>query len=78
LWWEGKWTWESGRPVAVRDTVGAGDAFLAALLVAVFDRGLSPATALKRACRLGEFVASRDGATPAYRIDAAGHPEDGA
>jgi fructokinase len=78
LWWDGTWKWEPGRPVAVRDTVGAGDAFLAALLVAVFDRGLPPAVALQRACRLGEFVASRDGATPAYQIDANGRPQDGA
>ena len=53
--------------VTVRDTVGAGDAFTAALVA-----GLLPAGApdwgrvLRRACALGAFVASCDGAQPDY------------
>lgn len=74
LLWSQDWFWEPGRAVAVRDTVGAGDAFLAALLAAVLKRNESPASALKSACRLGEFVASRDGATPPYESDARGQP----
>jgi fructokinase len=61
----GHWHWEPGRAVAVVDTVGSGDAFLAMLLAARL-RGDSPAVALARACRLGEWVATRRGATPAY------------
>jgi fructokinase len=69
LWWQGRWFWESGRRVAVRDTVGAGDAFLGALLGGLLRPVPDPARCLAQACRLGEFVASRDGATPEYSLD---------
>jgi fructokinase len=46
------------------DTVGAGDAFLAALLAALL-RGASTSSALEAACRLGAFVVGQQGATPA-------------
>jgi len=72
LWWDGQWYWEEARPVQVRDTVGAGDAFLGGLLGALLMRAATPRAALLAACRLGEFVASQDGATPAYRLDARG------
>ncbi len=75
LWWEGEWFWEKARPVKVRDTVGAGDAFLGALLGGLLARKEQPPRALAQACRLGEFVAARDGATPTYRLDPAGRPE---
>lgn len=65
LWRRGEWLWEDGRPVAVRDAVGAGDAFLAGLLASLL-AGSTAALALRRACRLGELTASRDGATPEY------------
>ncbi|HYP17640.1 MAG TPA: PfkB family carbohydrate kinase [Opitutus sp.] len=68
LLWDGEWFWEDARPVQVRDTVGAGDAFLAGLLGALLARSASPHDALAQACRLGEFVASQDGATPAYEF----------
>lgn len=74
LLWEGAWLWEAGRPVKVRDTVGAGDAFLGGLLGAWLGRGASPAQALSDAARVGEFVAGSDGATPAYRLSAGGRP----
>jgi fructokinase len=64
-----EWSWVDGRTVVVRDTVGAGDSFLAALihgLVGPVSR--TPAEILTRACRLGEFVASSDGATPQYSV----------
>ncbi len=60
------WFWEQARPTTVRDTVGAGDAFLAGLLAGLLLQHETPARALARACRLGEFVASRDGATPPH------------
>ncbi|MDB6169825.1 MAG: kdgK 2 [Verrucomicrobia bacterium] len=62
---EGNWFWEDARPVAVADTVGSGDAFLAAFLAGQL-QGLDPAAALGCACRLGEWVASQAGATPDY------------
>ncbi|ACB76552.1 PfkB family carbohydrate kinase [Opitutus terrae] len=74
LWWEGAWFWEDARPVQVRDTVGAGDAFLGGFLGAWLGRGASPERALATAARVGEFVAGCDGATPDYRVDAAGRP----
>lgn len=72
LLWSGEWLWQSTRPTFVRDTVGAGDAFFGALLAALLVRRATPATALASACRLGEFVAARDGATPPYMTDARG------
>jgi fructokinase len=62
---DGHWHWEPGRTVDVSDTVGAGDSFLAALLTHL-TAGAPPADALARACRVGEWVASRRGATPPY------------
>ena len=52
-----------GQQVAVVDTVGAGDAFFAALL-AGYTNGKPWEDCLKAADRLGGFVASQHGATP--------------
>jgi fructokinase len=68
LWRGGEWTRHDSYPVEVRDTVGAGDAFLAALLTGLLDDHDSD-TVLDRASRLGAYVASRSGATPAYDVD---------
>jgi len=65
---EGQWFWESAQPVTVRDTVGAGDSFLATLLAGLLRAQHPPAEILHRACRLAEFVVTQDGATPAYRV----------
>lgn len=72
LLWKDRWFWEDTRPVKVADTVGSGDAFLAAL-VAGLHAGWTPAEALAGACRLGEWVASQPGATPAYRATRTGN-----
>lgn len=61
----GQWSWEPARPVTVVDTVGAGDAFLAALVTHRLGGESAPAC-LARACRVGEWVATQRGATPAY------------
>lgn len=61
-----QWHWATGRAVAVADTVGAGDAFLAALLSGLLNGQHNDADCLARACRLGEWVATQRGATPAY------------
>lgn len=71
---EGAWHWVAARSTTVRDTVGAGDAFTAGLLAGLLLHKEAPAAALARACRLGEFVAAHDGATPTYTTDAQGLP----
>lgn len=53
----------AGYRVQVADTVGAGDAFLATLLDALFAQALNESQALERACAVGALVASKAGAT---------------
>jgi len=48
------------------DTVGAGDAFLAALVHSLFILKEDPDKALSRACALGGYVAGCRGATPSH------------
>lgn len=57
--------------VVVRDTIGAGDAFTAALLDGMLsgDGSADWGRALTRACQLGSFVAGRDGAQPEYCVE---------
>lgn len=74
LLWHGTWFWEEGKPVKVADTIGAGDSFLAGFLAALLVRRVLPQAALAAACRVGEFVAAADGATPPYRCDRDGKP----
>lgn len=74
LWWDDRWFWTEARPVRVRDTVGAGDAFLGGLLGSWLGRSAAPSRALADAARLGEFVAASDGATPPYRVNPHGRP----
>jgi fructokinase len=74
LLWHGTWYWEDGKAVKVADTIGAGDAFLAGFLAAFLGRRQSPRAALAAACRVGEFVAAADGATPSYDCDREGNP----
>lgn len=54
-----------GFKVEAIDTVGSGDAFLAGL-VGGLSRGWLPADSLEYACAVGAFVASRNGAVPAW------------
>jgi fructokinase len=67
LWREGRWTEHPGFRVAVKDTVGAGDAFLAGLLSRLL-AGQDDHEVLAFANRLGAYVASQFGATPAYQL----------
>jgi fructokinase len=67
---DGAALWDSGAlvcvpapHVAVKDTVGAGDAFMAGLMVGL-TRGTNTQKVLETACRLGAYVASHNGATP--------------
>jgi fructokinase len=68
LWREGEIYRAASPPVIVRDTIGAGDAFTAALLDGWLCSGERAdwAALLARACALGAFVAGRDGAQPEY------------
>jgi fructokinase len=63
LWDNGKLTTATAPHVEVRDTVGAGDAFMAGLMVGL-TRGTNTYKVLEDACRLGAYVASHYGATP--------------
>lgn len=75
---DGAWHWAEARPVKAKDTIGAGDAFLASLVNDLLrnaedhDYRIAADEMLRRACRLGEFVAANDGATPRYRRTARG------
>jgi fructokinase len=65
---DGHWISVAAEPVAVRDTIGAGDAFTSALVAGRLLSLGEPAweRILQAASRLGGFVASRDGAQPDY------------
>ena len=53
-------------PVEVRDTVGAGDAFMASMIASLIRESFDPVEALSRASALGSWVASKSGAQPPY------------
>jgi len=65
LWHEGIYVAQPAQPTQVADTIGAGDSFLAMLIVELFE-GSAPSTAMERASRLAAYVASQPGATPDY------------
>lgn len=65
---DGKWAEVQGKRVEVVDTVGAGDAFLAAFAVGLLARKPWDSV-LREADRLGALVASRQGAMPAIEHD---------
>lgn len=67
LWGDGQWWEHAGYRVRVKDTVGAGDAFLAAMLAGLL-AGRAGEELLDLANRLGAYVATRSGAVPAYEI----------
>jgi fructokinase len=63
LYYNNKFYYNSGYFVKVVDTVGAGDSFLASLLIRLL-RGKSPQKALNYACAVGALVAGQEGANP--------------
>jgi fructokinase len=63
---DGRWSEHPGYRVDVRDTVGSGDAFLAALLSGLL-AGADDAAILQHANLLGAYVATQFGAIPVYQ-----------
>ena len=55
--------WATPPVITAVDATGAGDAFVAAITVALLE-GMDPAEALKFACAAGAFAATRPGAQP--------------
>lgn len=62
-WDHGKLVAAPAPEVTVKDTVGAGDSFMAGLVIGLA-RGDDPQHVLEGACRVGAYVASHHGATP--------------
>jgi len=65
---EGKIFMDPGFHVHVVDTIGSGDAFLAALMTRLLQEK-SPAEALKYACAVGALIASYRGPCPDYAVE---------
>ncbi|MFV7236466.1 carbohydrate kinase family protein [Flavobacterium sp. ZB4R12] len=63
LYYNDKFYYNSGYFIKVVDTVGAGDSFLASLIVGLL-RGKSPQKSLNYACAVGALVAGHEGANP--------------
>lgn len=68
LWATGNLVCAPAPKVVIKDTVGAGDSFMAGLVVGL-TRGTDTQKALENACRVGAFVASHDGATPLLPLE---------
>ena len=69
MWRDGAWTDHPGFEVEVRDTVGAGDAFLAVLLAGIF-AGTESRALLTNANLIGAFMVTQAGAVPADQLAA--------
>jgi fructokinase len=68
LFSKGEFLEHPGFKVDAVDTVGAGDAFLAGFVAALFEEK-SKDKALEFACATGAFVATKAGATPEYNMN---------
>jgi fructokinase len=74
LWHDGKWSEHPGFKVEVKDTVGAGDAFLAVLLAGLLSGG-PDSSLLQHANLIGAYVATQFGAVPSDQGAAVALPE---
>jgi fructokinase len=63
LYHRDSWFYNSGFKIRVKDTVGAGDSFLAALVNGLI-KAIPLQLALDNACAMGALVAGSDGANP--------------
>jgi fructokinase len=68
LWDRGNLVCAPAPKVVLKDTVGAGDAFMAGLMLGL-TCGTDTKKVLKTACRLGAYVAAHHGATPLLSSD---------
>lgn len=66
LYWKGIIYRSRAIQVDVKNTIGAGDAFFAAMIHALISPDFDPATALYKASFLGSWVATKEGAQPEY------------
>lgn len=67
MYQNGSWYSHEGYPARVKDSVGAGDAFLAALVYGI-QAEKEGKELLRYANAAGSFVARKDGATPEYTL----------
>lgn len=67
LYIENKLISHVGYKVKVADTIGAGDAFLSGFIKCYLE-GKAPDQILDFACKLGAFVAGKEGGTPRYLL----------
>jgi fructokinase len=63
----GQFYYNSGYLIKVKDTVGAGDSFLASLIYNI-TKGATPQYALDFACAVGALVAGSEGANPKIKL----------
>lgn len=56
-------------PIAVKDTIGSGDSFLAGFLSKRLEEATSPDQRMIQAVSLGAFVTEREGACPEYTLE---------
>lgn len=63
LFYNDNWYYNSGFKIKVKDTVGAGDSFLATLIDGLL-KGNDPQHAINLACAVGALVAGSEGANP--------------
>jgi fructokinase len=56
-----------GSEVTVKDTIGSGDAFLAAFIASHY-RSEEPLNTLKKAIAMGAFIATKQGGCPEYKL----------
>ncbi len=68
LWDRGTMVIAPAPHVTVKDTVGAGDSFMAGLMVGLANK-IDAREVVENACRVGAFVASHHGATPLLPAD---------
>lgn len=69
LWHRGNWCEHPGFKINVQDTVGSGDAFLAALISGILANNQKGDKILEFANAVGAWVATCEGATPALNFD---------
>lgn len=68
LYQDGEWSVHKGYPAKVKDSVGAGDAFFAALIYGI-RQGKEGDELLKYANAAGSLIAQKNGALPEYDIN---------